>query len=459
MALVSGRPISFKMDLYNPLFVPRPTVEPELFASLRPQSYDGGVVTGWSGDQARSREERMKIESFMKETKDTKKKQESVQARTESRVGQDKVIDKLDEAIREVDNTPRALLQSAKALEMDAPDSGKRMDVSGIQSAASASKLGDYFQYVIKHPVALARQKSAMLPIVGEEIEGTRVSIYNSAVQFKHPLLGVRFKNTTKSHLSQGPVTVIEGSTYAGDARIQDVQPNDERLLAYAIDLGTEVIPQTGDGKNDVTKVSAKKGIVHVTRRQREVQVYKVSNKSDSERTLLIEHPNRTNQQFKLVETAKPAEETAALFRFEVKVAAGKSAEFKVTEERDLGEQMYLTNTNDDGIRFLISLSQSSPVLKANLMEATKKKGEWDAVQRELQQVTADLARITADQDRIRKNLRETPKEAEVYGVYLKKLSEQEKEIDGLTATQKKLTADEATARKGYEEFLLTVAG
>lgn len=30
MALVSGRPISFKMDLYNPLYVPRPTVEPEL---------------------------------------------------------------------------------------------------------------------------------------------------------------------------------------------------------------------------------------------------------------------------------------------------------------------------------------------------------------------------------------------------------------------------------------------
>ena len=42
MALVSGRPISFMMDMYNPLYVPRPTVEPELFASLRPQAYDGG---------------------------------------------------------------------------------------------------------------------------------------------------------------------------------------------------------------------------------------------------------------------------------------------------------------------------------------------------------------------------------------------------------------------------------
>src|SRR6476620_3760717 len=42
MALISGRPISFKMDLYEPLFVPRPTVEPELFASLRPVTYRGG---------------------------------------------------------------------------------------------------------------------------------------------------------------------------------------------------------------------------------------------------------------------------------------------------------------------------------------------------------------------------------------------------------------------------------
>ena len=41
MALVSSRPISFQMDLYQPLFVPRPVVEPERFASLRPPVYDG----------------------------------------------------------------------------------------------------------------------------------------------------------------------------------------------------------------------------------------------------------------------------------------------------------------------------------------------------------------------------------------------------------------------------------
>ena len=43
MALVSGRPISFQMDLYTPLYVPRPTVVPELFASLRPVTYNSDL--------------------------------------------------------------------------------------------------------------------------------------------------------------------------------------------------------------------------------------------------------------------------------------------------------------------------------------------------------------------------------------------------------------------------------
>ena len=51
MALISSRPISFQMDLYQPLFIPRPTVEPELFASLRPPTYQGALngQVRWAG--------------------------------------------------------------------------------------------------------------------------------------------------------------------------------------------------------------------------------------------------------------------------------------------------------------------------------------------------------------------------------------------------------------------------
>jgi len=39
-----GPAISFQMDLYQPLFVPRPVEVPELFASLRPQTYGGDLA-------------------------------------------------------------------------------------------------------------------------------------------------------------------------------------------------------------------------------------------------------------------------------------------------------------------------------------------------------------------------------------------------------------------------------
>ena len=57
-------------------------------------------------------------------------------------------------------------------------------------------------------------------------------------------------------------------------------------------------------------------------------------------------------------------------------------------------------------------------------------------------------------QDRIRKNLRETPEKAEVYAKYLTKLSDQEKELDALTDKQKRLMADEFAARKAFDDHL-----
>src|SRR5262249_35911488 len=50
MVLVSGRPISYQMNLYEPIYIPRPLVEPEMFASLRPPVYGGAMA---ADDQAR----------------------------------------------------------------------------------------------------------------------------------------------------------------------------------------------------------------------------------------------------------------------------------------------------------------------------------------------------------------------------------------------------------------------
>ena len=202
----------------------------------------------------------------------------------------------------------------------------QRIETGSVNSAATAGSLGDFFQYVIDHPVTLAHaRRTPMLPIVGKDVEGARVSIYNERVQTKHPLLGLRLKNTTGAHLNQGPITVFEGSVYVGDTRVLDVQPNEERLLSYAIDLGTEVDPKAGAGAQKITSVKAVKGIVTTITKVTDEKTYRIVNRSQTDRTLLIEHPNRTTQQFKLVDTAKPVEDTPDVYRFQTPIKAGET--------------------------------------------------------------------------------------------------------------------------------------
>jgi hypothetical protein len=187
-------------------------------------------------------------------------------------------------------------------------------------------------------------------------------------------------------------------------------------------------------------------------------KTYRIVNRSQPDRTLLVEHPNRTSQQFELVGTEKPVEDTPEVYRFQTADKAGETKSFTVKEERDMTAQIALTNGAENQIRYFISLSEASPALKEKLQTALKVRGDWDVQVRDLAQVNADLNRLNADQDRIRKNLRETPKDADVYQTYLKKLSDQEKEIDTLTAKQKKLMTDEFTARKKYEDHFANIA-
>ena len=131
---------------------------------------------------------------------------------------------------------------------------------SGVQSVAQAAELGSLFQYKIDTPVSLPRQQSAMLPIVTADVKGEKVSIYNQNVQAKHPLAGLQFTNTTGLHLMQGPITVFDGGSYAGDAKIEDLPPDAQRLISYAVDLDTEVAPLNKNRPEELLSVQLNEG-------------------------------------------------------------------------------------------------------------------------------------------------------------------------------------------------------
>src|SRR5262249_8945042 len=151
-----------------------------------------------------------------------------------------------------------------------------------------------------------------------KEVEASRVSIYNERTQAKFPLLGLRLKNTSGAHLMQGPITVFDGVNYAGDARILDLQPEEERLISFAIDLGTEVDPKPAADNGKIVSLRAANGLVYTSIKFRESKTYTISNRNDQERTVLVEHPVRKD--FTLVDTDKPTETASDVYRFQVKV-------------------------------------------------------------------------------------------------------------------------------------------
>ncbi len=322
----------------------------------------------------------------------------------------------------------------------------------GVSSIASATKLGDYFQYAIEHPVTLPRQKSALLPILNKDVEGTRVSIYNEGVQAKFPLLGLRFKNTSGVHLMQGPMTVYEKNNYAGDAQIRDLEPNEETYVSYAIDLGTEVnpVPHPEDGR--LTQVKVVKGILQTITRQRETKTYEIKNRNEDDRRVVVEHPYRPD--FRLVSEDKPIETTRDAYRFEVKAPPDKLVKLDVAEEREVENAVLLTNSNDDAIRFFVNSPVSSPKVKDALQKALELKSAVKNAQRDLDDLNRQLKDVTDDQARLRANLKEMPPTAAAYKRYLDKFDAQETQIEKWQEQIKKLQGDEAARRAAYEDYL-----
>lgn len=426
LTLVSGRPISFVMDLYQPLYMPRPVVEPELFASLRPQTYEQDLER---------REAEFRSAAKGRGAAALAAADEAPPAAAAPRPAADKAYNR----------------RQAGFLAEEKAEAGIDVGAS-VQSAAQASDLGEMFQYAIANPVTLGRQRSAMLPIVDESVQGEKVSIYNQNVHAKHPLAGLKLKNSTALHLLQGPITVFDNGAYAGDARIQDLQPGTERLISYAMDLATEVAPTAKSQPQTLVSVRIVKGVMHRTLKFSRGVDYAVKNSGEKAKSVLVEYPHDPN--WTLVAPKEPAEKTRDAYRFAVAAEPGKPAELKVSEERTAVEQIALVNLDDNSIRYYISADAVSEDVKKAMQEVVRRKLEMAAVVAERQESERQANVIRQQQERIRENLKVLPQDSELARTYIKKFADQEQQVDKLQAAIDASVAKENKLRRDLDEYL-----
>ena len=329
-----------------------------------------------------------------------------------------------------------------------------RLD-QGVASLAMGEDKGELFEYRIDQPVTLTKHTSAMLPIIGQKLKGQKVSVYNQTVNPKHPLNGYRLTNTSSLHLMQGPITLFDGGSYAGDARIEDLPPGQDRLISYALDLKTEVEPKTEGGTQELVTVSLKKGTMLVSRRLIEDRTYLIKNRDQKAKTVLIEQAYRAD--WKLVEPKEPTERTRDMYRFNVTVDSGKSATLRVKETLPIQESILLMDSGIDQIAYFQQAKEVSPKVKEALQRVVQLRGKLDETRAQRTRLEQRIGEITTEHSRIRENMQRLQQNSDLYNRYVKKLDLQETELEKLRKDIEALKVTEEDHRRELQHYVMNL--
>ena len=424
LSLVSGRPISFIEDLYKPIYVFRPVVEPELYKGLRPQSYGAGLAPA-----AAPAPPRQEITA------------ENAPGRAGARAGRGGAMFKKH-------------LKAGSSEEEEEEGTAGFDATSSIVSAASAEKLGELFQYTVGN-ISLPRLRSAMFPILTEDVNVERVSIFNAEVMPRNPLRGVVLRNSTDKHIMQGPVTVFEGGTYAGDAQIGNLPPGQSRLLSYALDL--EVLVDSTRNRQESAVQAAKivKGVLELSHKDTFSQDYIIQNNSEGERTVIVEH--RFRKGWKPI-GIQPFETTGTHYRLKQTVPKGKTETLTVVEEKVRGERITILPADIGPLESYSRSGQIPKNIRETLGKVIELKQTIEATDALLTEKSKTLEGIDKEQTRIRSNMATVNPSSQYYSRLLEKLNAQETEIEAIQSEIRELHKKHNDQEQKLDNYLANLS-
>jgi hypothetical protein len=294
-----------------------------------------------------------------------------------------------------------ALLERA-----DADASGGRprsfIAPSTVVASADARELGELFEYRIGRPVTIRRNESAMLPFLQQDITARKLLIYSDRSS-QHPTNAAELTNSTGKTLDGGPITVYEAGVYGGEALMATLKGGDKRLISYGVDLGTRVTSAFGSKAAVTREIHAERGILRTRMAAEETTTYTIRNVDQKAKTLILEHPLR--QQYTLL-NQKPSEKTPSAYRFEIALASGGSQEFPISEERVYEQSYSVSSLTPDVIVTYIQNRSLSETGRKQLQRIADQKRLIAENERSLAEVRTQISDTTADQERIRQNIR-----------------------------------------------------
>ncbi|MBY0231180.1 MAG: hypothetical protein K2W96_18015 [Gemmataceae bacterium] len=412
LSLIAGLPVSFVHDLYTPRYIRRPVVAVKETTGVLPPEVEQGMA----------------VESMLAEFSDS-----AIDAPETVLMGKAAPAGAMRRARGE-----------ARQMERSAP------------AQVRERKLGDLFEYEIEHPVTIRRNQSALVPIVMKKFDGRSVLLHNRQTRPGNPMRAVELKNSTGLTLEGGPVTVLEGSSYVGEAMLDTLKPDEERLVPYAVELGVQVIDNIDSHDEAVHKLVIRDGRLVATSLRVQKTTYRFDNKGDEEQTLYIDHP-RDGGSWKLHDSPKPHETTENTWRFKLPLPAKKVTAFVVQQQYPMRSQTQLGHLDANGLLAILDQKHLDDATRQVLKQAATALKKVSEYEQRIVRLEQERERIHGEQGRIRDNLGalgDKSGEKELRTRLVKTLNDQEDRLEAIGRDLEKLAGERDTAREAVTRAL-----
>ena len=414
LSLVSGLPISFTHDLYSPRYLRRTEIEVQRESSAGPVMTEGAMMaksralggSGMFGAMFESESDDLFSESAPEPMADY------------------------------------AMMSMPAPMAPPAPSRAQMMSTSQKVETV-AQTVGQLFEYRIDQPVTVLRNQSALVPIVGSPFEGQRKILYNQANRKENPFAIIDFRNTTGLTLEGGPLTVYEDEVYAGEAMLDTLGPDEERMIPYAVDLAVEARTEEESDETVIMETFASNIWTQRTARY-STTTYQFSNKSDKIKQLILEHPIAPG---KRINTPEPVSESRSYWRFAVTLPPRATTEFPVKVRVEDHQSHSLLNGDANWVLAILHSSRSHAGMADFLEKVGAIAKESSAVSAKENANRQKISQIESSQARLRQNLGalgQSHDEARLRSRYVEQLEQQEDELARLVIEQADLQAQRA---------------
>ncbi len=331
--------------------------------------------------------------------------------------------------------------------------SPRRLEQS-LEESAPAQAMGEakgaLFAYNIATPVTVKRGESGMVSILGFKARGSRELLYNPQKTGQNPSASLRFKNQSLT-LERGPCTILDNADYAGEAVVPFSPSGAEVILAFALELGISIVPQTTN-RETTNRIYFYDGSMYLDVIEYLETIYEVTSQLAADAIITLEHPRWHNA---TLET-KPLEETLELARYKFVATAQKRSVITILEQRSVSRYQEIRGL--DGYILKTYFEQhllNDSALKA-LSGIIERQAKIAALSHELQQNQNARGQVRARMDDTRKNLSAltSPQDAKLRQRLVKQLEQLEDAMQALDTRDTAIAEEQLKLEQQIAEAL-----